>query len=103
MYCQKCGFKNEEGEKFCKQCGEPTGKGTTTVGASTTTAETSKLYKTRDGKVLTGVCAGLGKKWSVNPWVIRGALIISNFIFIGWILDIVYILMIFALKYDDEN
>lgn len=102
MYCQKCGFENQEGVKFCKQCGEPTGGGATAAAASTTATKTSGFFKTKDGKVLSGVCAGLGKKWNMNPWIIRGVLIILNFFGIGFFLDIIYILMIFALKYDDE-
>lgn len=30
-----------------------------------------KLYRTKDGKILTGLCAGLGKYFDINPWIIR--------------------------------
>lgn len=30
-----------------------------------------KLYRSKDGKILTGLCAGLGKYFDINPWIIR--------------------------------
>ena len=60
-----------------------------------------KLARSADGKILAGVFSGLGKKWNITPWVLRGISIFLNFVFIGWFIDIAYIIAIFALPLED--
>lgn len=101
MYCQKCGTENNEGIKFCKQCGAPINTGDA-ENTSAVTGNKSNFYKTKRNKILAGICAGLAEKWNINPWILRIILILTNFFVIGWLFDIVYIILIFVLKYDDE-
>ena len=116
VVCVKCGISTKTpvtSEKaFCKACGaEMNGKATlcTKCGISQTSSSgvglsqsnSAPLTRVREGKVLAGVCSGLGKKMNMNPWIIRGILIFTNFIFVGWFLDIAYLIAIFALPYED--
>lgn len=114
--CVKCGIAEKTpvtSEKaYCRSCGaEMNGKATVCVkcGISQTIAKSSfsnsstnstPLTRSRDGKILAGVCSGIGKKMDMNPWIIRAILIFTNFIFVGWFLDIAYVIAIFALPYD---
>lgn len=110
--CVKCGFSKGKGSKFCQHCGEPTQDGqaictkcgfklTASGGISSSGSSKDGWYRSRDGKILAGVFAGLGKKFNVEPWILRIIMIILQFVFIGWPLDIIYIIMALALKYDD--
>lgn len=101
MICKKCGAENNEGLKFCKQCGNPLSEGNT---EKTVISKNNKngWYKTKRNKIIAGICAGLAEKFNINPWILRIILIVTNFFVIGWFLDIAYVIMIFTLKYDDE-
>lgn len=37
-----------------------------------------KLTKTHNGKILTGVCAGLEKKYGLNAWIFRALFLLSG-------------------------
>ncbi len=101
MICKKCGAENNEGLKFCKQCGNPLSEGNA---EKTVIPKNNKngWYKTKRNKIIAGICAGLAEKFNINPWILRIILIVTNFFVIGWFLDIAYVIMIFTLKYDDE-
>ena len=107
MFCKKCGAKVEDGVTVCPSCGNEMQQ-TAAVGNAQTRASDktglNSFFKTRDGKILTGICAGLGKKYGKNPWLFRVILLVGGLIpIIGWVLDILYIVGIFALKYEDEQ
>lgn len=97
-YCKSCGAEMNGKASVCVQCGVSQ----TTGGNSFTGSNPAPLTKSHDGKVLAGVCSGIGKKININPWIIRIILILTNFILIGWFLDIAYIIAIFALPYENE-
>lgn len=115
--CVKCGIAEKTpvtSEKaYCRACGaEMNGKAAVCIkcGVSQTNAANSNfnstinsapLARSHDGKILAGVCSGLGKKAGLNPWIIRAILIFTNFIVLGWFLDIAYVIAIFALPYND--
>ena len=101
MICKKCGTENNEGIKFCKKCGNPLND-TGTEKRDPSQGDKPNWYKTKKNKLLAGICAGIADKFNINPWIIRVILIVSNFLIIGWFLDIAYIILIFVLKYDDE-
>ena len=100
--CKKCGTENKEGTTFCKKCGNPLNTGNSQKTVSSIENK-SNWHKTKRNKILAGVCAGLSEKWNINPWILRIILIVSNFFVIGWFLDIAYVILIFKLKYDDED
>lgn len=101
-YCKACGAEMNGKATLCTKCGISQTQGAG-LGANITSASTQSvsLARSRDGKVLAGVCSGLGKKLNINAWIIRAILIFSNFIVIGWFLDIAYLIAIFALPYED--
>ena len=102
MFCKNCGTENVEGVQFCKNCGEKLAMASNTKNVSNS-GKSGGWFKSKDGKLLTGICAGLGKKYGQNPWVFRVSLIIAGFIpLLGWALWIAYLVGIFALKYEDE-
>lgn len=94
-YCMACGAEIDKKAAVCLKCGvSQTGK---------TVADKSggSMRRVREGKVLSGVCSGLGAYTNMNPWVFRAILIILNFFVIGFLLDIAYIIAIFAIPYED--
>lgn len=103
-YCRSCGAEMNSAASVCVKCGVDQKIGGTKFntnfggGVSTSSAP---LTRVRDGKVLAGVCSGLGKKLNMNPWIIRAILIFSNFIVIGWFFDIAYLIAIFAVPYEN--
>ena len=102
MICKNCGTENKEGTKFCKKCGNPLNEGKVEKKLSSIENKPTR-NRTESKKILAGVCAGLAEKWNINPWVLRIILIVTNFFVIGWLLDIVYIILIFKFNHDDGN
>lgn len=101
-YCRSCGAQMNAQATLCTKCGvSQTGGGSSWNHSPQLNTDTGSLMRSHDGKILAGVCSGLGKKYNFNPWILRGALILFNFIVIGWFLDIAYIIAIFALPYGD--
>ena len=93
-YCRACGAEMNSQAAVCVKCGvSQTGK--------SVSGKSGTLTRVREGKILAGVCAGLGKHTNMNPWVYRAILIFTNFIVLGWFLDIAYVIAMFALPYED--
>lgn len=99
--CLNCGVNAGVGDKFCPNCGAETNPNQDVCikcGLSLKKeAKSEKLHRSKTKKILAGVCGGLSEKTGVNPWVFRIGLIVSHFLVFGLLLDIVYIIMIFAL------
>lgn len=103
--CLNCGVKSGTGNRYCPNCGAQTNPeqvicvkcGVSLKNDEQNENKESKLHRSKKNKILAGVCGGLGEKSGVNPWVFRIGLIISHFLVFGLLLDIVYIIMIFAL------
>lgn len=73
--CNVCGTVNVPGSKFCEQCGS---KLTTTTDpnpkfsrAPQTYSGPKKLYRSRQDRIVAGVCGGLGDYLDVDPNIIR--------------------------------
>lgn len=112
--CLSCGVKNGTGKSFCHNCGETTnpeqvictkcgyslkGGG---VSGSSVAAGGQKMHRSRNGKILGGVCVGLAESFgwdSSLAWLFR-----LGFFFISWLFGIgliIYIIFCLSLKYDD--
>ena len=102
-YCKFCGAEMNGKAAFCTKCGVEQ-KNKTNFGNSfsyTASLDSKPLCRSRNGKILAGVCSGIAKKTNIHPWIIRGILIALKFLVIGWLLDIAYIIMIFVLPLED--
>ena len=106
MFCKKCGASIPDGSTVCEKCGyefpaEPQVEGNAKQPIGK--LDINGLYKSKDGKIITGVCAGLGKKYDKNPWIFRAIFIVSGFIPIaGWALVAFYVFGEIRCKFDDE-
>ena len=105
MFCKKCGNNIPDGSSVCPNCGAEIKTAVDNVDskANSVNANKSVFYKSKEGKLITGVCAGLGKKFGMNPWLFRVIFIVSGFIpFLGWALLGFYIVGAIVWKFDDE-
>lgn len=101
-YCKACGAEMNGKAVLCTKCGISQTQGSSLGGGlSSASTRSASLSRSREGKVLAGVCSGLAKRMNMNAWVIRAILIFTNFIVVGWFLDIAYLIAIFALPYED--
>lgn len=86
--CVKCGFKKGAGTSFCQNCGNSTAQGQEvcmSCGHKLSSSNSGSLSIGKDtlngftrvseGKLLGGVCSGLGKQWNITPWIIRAAFV----------------------------
>jgi len=60
-----------------------------------------ELYRTREGRVLAGVCAGMAKYMNLTPTVIRWIFVAMSLFFGGGVL--VYIASIFMIPVEPEQ
>lgn len=65
-YCRACGAEMNGQAVLCTKCGISQDQAKT-VGSGSF----SSLRRSRDGKLLAGVCSGLGKQFKMDPWVVR--------------------------------
>ncbi len=88
-YCRNCGVEMNPQAKYCVQCGvkqeQPAGQ-----------FGFDNLTRSNDGKIIAGVCSGLGKCWGIDPWILR-----LLFIFINGIGLAVYIIAACVLPLDE--
>ncbi|MCI1207773.1 MAG: PspC domain-containing protein [Microbacteriaceae bacterium] len=40
-------------------------------------SSTSTLQRPRSNRILGGVCAGIGRRFGVSPWLVRGLFVLS--------------------------
>lgn len=59
-----------------------------------------KLTRVKKGKIIAGVHSGLGKKFGCSPWIFRILHLILHFVFVGFLIDIVYIIAAIAIPYE---
>lgn len=109
--CTKCGFAKGKGTNFCAHCGKPTSEGQSvcmecgfSLGSQSRTSSITgktfdgELKRSRDGKLLGGVCAGLEKYKGINKTITR---LIFLFL-LSWNFGIiVYILLCFVMPMED--
>lgn len=95
-FCPNCGCETNENQSVCLKCGVSLGK---SKNSSSGSSGTDGFYRTKDGKLIAGVCAGLGKKFNTSPWVFRILFILFGCSFIG---IIAYIAAAAIWKDEDE-
>ena len=104
MFCKKCGANIPDGTTVCPSCGQEIAaapKADQNQQASNK-SNVNGFYKSKDGKLLAGVCAGLGKKFDIKPWLVRAIFIVVGFIpILDFVSLILYILGAIAWKYDE--
>ena len=65
MFCTKCGIELKEQDKFCNECGTPTGR------APVSNRTTPRLSRpVREGKIA-GVCAGFARHFGLDVTLVR--------------------------------
>ncbi len=67
MYCTKCGFKLDEGDVFCAQCG----KATTADAPPRAEPGRRRLVRPMRDRKLAGVCSGFANYFGVDATLVR--------------------------------
>lgn len=98
FFCKKCGAQLEDGTDFCNACGATVEKESKNASTNNSKNHSSSnaLTKSDDGKILAGVCAGMSKKWNLNPWIFR---VLFLFVPSG---VLIYIVLACLLKKEDN-
>jgi phage shock protein PspC (stress-responsive transcriptional regulator) len=75
MYCTQCGSQQEDSAKYCSQCGKaanaPPPADYVPPAQSGTGYGYRRLVRPRQGRLISGVCAGLGRYWGLDPVLVR--------------------------------
>jgi phage shock protein C len=66
MFCTKCGIELKERDKFCCDCGNPTGRG-----SSAPTPRMDRLSRPMNEAKLGGVCAGFARYFGLDVTLVR--------------------------------
>ena len=66
MFCTQCGVQIQDQDRFCSQCGRPTGRA-----AMPSQAGWSRLSLPQDGKKIGGVCAGFARYFAMDVTLMR--------------------------------
>lgn len=88
-YCAACGVEVNENQVVCLKCGSQISAAPTN-GFGKDLGGFSNFKRCAEGKLIAGVCTGIGKMWNVSPWLIRVAFVFLPFWLI-WL--IVYIIL----------
>ena len=96
-FCPNCGCETNENQSVCLKCGVSLGK--SKINSSNASSALDGLYRTKDGKLIAGFCAGLGKKFDITPWVFRLLFILFGCCFIGLL---IYIVAAVVMKDEDQ-
>jgi phage shock protein C len=67
MYCTRCGVQLSDRDRFCSQCGTPTGAGMQQAPGTVY----NRLSRPREDRKIAGVCAGIARYFGVDPTLIR--------------------------------
>ncbi len=82
MYCTKCGFKLEDSDLFCSQCGKPA-KPDSPPRAQ---PAPKRLVRLMQDKKIAGVCAGFARYMDVDVTLVRILwLVVAIFTGVGFI------------------
>jgi phage shock protein C len=68
MFCTKCGVEQKESDRFCPQCGTPTGRG---IRPPIVGNVYNRLTRPRDDRKLAGVCSGIARYMGVDVTLVR--------------------------------
>ena len=103
IFCSNCGIELNENDNFCPACGHqapPSKK--LNYGESpppqTYNKRPEKYYRSRDDKVIAGVCGGLAKYFNVDPTLVRVGFFLFSLIYGVGVL--VYILLAIIVPYE---
>ena len=75
-YCQNCGEQTSEGQAVCMKCGFKLSGGA--VGGdfiANVSGAMDGFTRISEGKIISGVCTGLGAKYNLSPWIFRAAFV----------------------------
>jgi phage shock protein C len=111
MYCPNCGKDISKKDSFCVSCGSPvvvqvkeknedTFTNSSAHAYPTASSDSNTLYRSKQDKMLAGVCAGLGKHFNLDIGLTR-ALFVLIFLFTSGTILIVYIVL--ALVIPEES
>ena len=64
MFCETCGFEVEEEDTFCRKCGRA-------VRGAAPAYRARLCTRTRQGRLLAGVCAGYAKHFAKDVRIVR--------------------------------
>lgn len=67
MFCTKCGVKLEDRDRFCAQCGTPTGAGMQQAPGTVY----NRLSRPLIDRKVAGVCSGVARYFGVDPVLVR--------------------------------
>lgn len=86
MFCTNCGVELREQDRFCSQCGKPSG-----VGAAAGPGVQKRLTLPLDGKKILGVCAGFARYFDMDVTLMRiiwlvGSLLSGGIGFLGYLI-----------------
>ncbi len=68
MFCTKCGIEMKESDRFCAQCGTPTGRG---VRPPVPGGVYNRLSRPRDDRKVAGICSGIARYLGVDVTLVR--------------------------------
>ena len=117
-FCTNCGSRISPTDVFCSACGEQT-KAAKPSNTASNTQQTSnpqtqgaeyprqtytlstKLFRSRNDRVIAGVCGGIAKQYNIDPNLVRLGFIIFSIIYGTGVL--VYILLAILLPEEPLN
>lgn len=107
VFCPKCGAANEDFAEFCASCGEYIVKEESKEKSkakpeSSKEKKSSKLYRSRTDKMISGLSAGLAKELNMDVDFVRILWIIA-FVVTGGTAILVYLIMMIAIPLELET
>ena len=92
VYCSKCGEKNPNDARYCKNCGNSIKKD------GKKAVEHKRFYRSNDDKLLGGVCGGIAEYFDIEPIFVRIVFLIGLFFSLGFIIILYILFCIFIQK-----
>jgi phage shock protein C len=90
MFCGQCGNDMPETAQFCSSCGAPLKPGAPAAGWQGTTpqyggpfANVNRLYRSRQDRMIAGVCSGLAQHYGWETSLVRIAAVLIGFFSAG--------------------
>ena len=87
MYCTKCGAELRERDKYCNECGTPTGKVPVLA-----VDPTIGLSRPIHGRKIAGVCAGIARYLQIDVTAVRIIAVVLLFWPVPFVASIAYLI-----------